>query len=130
MSTLADGHFDLREKNEVSDIAEAAAMVMRIEDFEARFLGKRIEEVRPSIAARVRTGSETLKNIRSQRRKAIPAWLKDAIRKELIRILQREANALENEIKLHTQTGSSHRSDDLAKAQAQLDAARKILRGG
>jgi hypothetical protein len=110
-----------------ADSTIAAGMLSRLEDSEARRLGVRVAEARTSIARRLRTGAGTLRNIRRQRRKIIPAWLMNAIRGELVRVLEQQMRQLEHEIHLYRQANGSHRTDDLAAIESQMASIRETL---
>lgn len=117
-----------RQGNGVAtDSMTAASMLVRLEDSEARRLGVRIAEARASIARRVSAGVGTLRNIRHQRRKTIPAWLMNAIRAELVRVLQHQITALDHELQTYRQTRGGHRSDDLVAIETRLAQAREIM---
>lgn len=111
-----------------ADVEVAGRFVRRIEDVEAIRLGRRIAEVRPGIARRIRTTASVLRHLREGRRKSVPAWLMAALRRELIGVLQSEIRALEHEIQIARQVGLDDRDDALGAAQAQLATAKEILR--
>jgi hypothetical protein len=50
------------------------------------------------------------------------------IRAEFVSVLQNEITRLEHEINLARQVGLDHRDDDLQEAEAQVAAAKEILR--
>jgi len=113
--------------NAMADIATANRLARVIEDAEASRLGVRVGKARRTVARRIGASPGTLENIRRLRLKTIPNYLMARIRAEFVAVLQREIRRLEHEISLHTQAGVDHHDDDLAKAQAQLDAAKAIL---
>lgn len=112
-----------------ADVSHARRMVVRIEDTEAKRRNETLDEVRPAVARKLKASPGTLENIRRFRSKVIPSWLMDRIRSEFVALLLSEIQGLEHEIQLARQTGSNHRDDTLAAAEAQLAAAREILRG-
>ena len=114
--------------NAAADVAVAKRLLGRLEDGEARAKGLPKEEVRRSLARRMRVLPGTLRNIRKNRVKSIPHWMMVRIRAELIAVLQHEANRIQHEIHLARQTGVDHRENNLAKAEAQLVEAQAILR--
>lgn len=126
-SDIDDAH-RRRGNGVATDSTTAASMLVRLEDSEARRLGVRVAEARASIARRVSVGIGTLRNIRHQRRKTIPAWLMNAIRAELVRVLQHQIMALENDVQTYRQTRGSHRDDDLVAIETQLAQAKETLR--
>lgn len=111
----------------LQDVDVASGLVGRLEDLEAGRRGTKVSEIRPSVARRIGVTVGTLENVRKRRRKAIPSWLLNSIRRVLVDVLQAEVRALEHEIHVHLQTGVDHRSDALAQAQNQVLAARKAL---
>lgn len=128
MTRTANGDVQLGQGNSVTtDSMTAASMLVRLEDTEARRLGVPVEDARASIARRVRAGIGTLRNIRRQRRKTIPAWLMNAIRAELVRVLQHQITALDHELQTYRQTRGGHRSDDLVAIETRLAQAREIM---
>lgn len=109
------------------DSTLAADMLIRVENAEAKRLGVRVAEARTTIARRIRTGVGTLRNIRRERRKTIPSWLMNAIREELVRVLQNQIAALEHELHIALQVDGGHRTDDVVAAQTRLAQAKEIL---
>jgi hypothetical protein len=81
------------------------------------------------VARRVGITASAFENYLYQRTKVVPNWLMNRVRAELVSVLQLEVQNLEHEIQLHRQTGSDHSGDALISAEAQLAAARQILRG-
>lgn len=111
-----------------SDGERASKMVMTLENTVAFREQRNIADVRPMIARRIKTTTGTLLHIRKQRRKIVPSWLMNAIREELVSVLQSEVARLEHEIHIHRQVAGSHRGDHLAEAEAQVVEAKKTLR--
>lgn len=111
-----------------SDVEMANAFVARIEAIEAGRRSVSQRRAREDLAARLKTNPGTLENMRRLRLKSIPHWLMTRIRAEFINVLQSEVARLEHEIAISRQIGTDHRDDDLAKAEAQISAAKAILR--
>jgi hypothetical protein len=116
------------QMNAMADIEAAHRFAATLEDAEAKRLGVRRSQARISLARRLRTSPGTLENIRRLRTKIVPAWLMTRIRLELISVLQAEIIRLENEIHIARQIGADHRDDDLQAAEAQVVAAKEILK--
>lgn len=116
------------QMNAVSDIESVHRLARRLEDAEAKRLGVRINEARASLARRLRTSPGTLENIRRLRTKVVPSWLMARIRAEFVSVLQSEILRLEHEITIARQIGTDHCDDDLQAAEAQVVAAKEILR--
>lgn len=116
------------QMNAMTDIEAVHRFARTLEDAEAKRLGVRMTEARISLARRLRTSPGTLENIRRLRTKIVPAWLMTRIRREFVSLLQAEILRLENEINIARQTGVDHSDDNLQAAQAQVVAAREILR--
>jgi len=111
-----------------TDVERASEMVTRMENLISFRDKLSLPEVRRPLSRRLRITTGTLLHIRKQRRKSIPAFLMSAIRQELIAVLQSEVARLEHEIHIHRQVAGSHRTDDLALAEAQVVEAKKTLR--
>lgn len=111
-----------------SDPVMAADMLIRLEDSEAKRLGARVAEVRTVLARHMRAGVGTLRNIRRGRRKTIPAWLMNAIRSELVRVLEQQIAALEHDLQIYRQVNGGHRSDALAAIETALARHKETLR--
>ena len=126
MSSSRDGRFDM---NAISDVATVNRLARVIEDQEARRLGIPVTLARARVANRIGVAPGTLENFRRLRSKIVPHWLMNRIRAEFIVVLQTEIQRLEHEIHIARQTGMDHRDDDLAKAEAQLAAAKEIIEG-
>lgn len=124
--SIRDGEFD--QMNAVSDIETVHRFARTIEDAEAEKLGVRVSEARKILARRLRTSPGTLENIRRLRTKIVPNWLMARIKAEFVSVLQAEINRLEHEITIANQTGAHHSSDALQAAQAQMVAAKEIMR--
>jgi hypothetical protein len=119
-----DGRFDM---NAASDVATINRFARTVEDSEARRLGIPVTSARKRVADRLGVAPGTLENLRRQRTKMVPNWLMNRMRIEFIATLQAKIQRLEHEIHIARQTGMDHRDDELAKAEAQLAAARQIL---
>lgn len=124
--SIRDG--EINQMNAVSDIEAVHRFARRIEDAEAKRLGVRITEARVSLARRLRTSPGTLENIRRLRTKIVPNWLMARIKAEFVSVLQNEIARLEHEISIARQVGAHHSDGDLQAAEAQVVAAREILR--
>lgn len=124
MTIQSKGQFD----RTVSDVEQAGRMLTAIEGIIIRRDRLTLADARQRICRSVKTTIGTIGNIHKQRRKTVPHSLMGAIRQELIALLQTEIMRLENEILIHRQIAGGHRSDDLAAAEAQVEAARKTLR--
>ena len=116
------------QMNAMTDIEAVHRFARTLENAEAKRLGVRTTEARISLARRLRTSPGTLENIRRLRTKIVPAWLMARIRAEFVSVLQSEIIRLEHEITIARQTGVDHRDDDLQAAEAQVVAAKEILR--
>jgi hypothetical protein len=114
--------------NAVADMETVHRFARALEDAEARRLGVRISEARISLARRLRTSPGTLENIRRLRTKIVPNWLMARIKSEFVLVLQSEIARLEHDIAIARQTGAHHSDHDLQAAQAQVVAAKEILR--
>jgi hypothetical protein len=116
------------QMNAMTDIEAVHRFATTLENAEAKRLGVRTAQARISLARRLRTSPGTLENIRRLRTKIVPAWLMARIRAEFVSVLQNEITRLEHEINLARQVGLDHRDDDLQAAEAQVAAAKEILR--
>jgi hypothetical protein len=116
------------QMNAMTDVEAVHRFARTLEDAEAKRLGVRVQEARSSLARRLRTSPGTLENIRRLRTKVVPSWLMARIRAEFVSVLQAEILRLEHEISISLQVGVDHRDDDLQEAQAQIVAAKEILR--
>jgi hypothetical protein len=114
--------------NAVSDVETVCRFARAIEDAEARRLGVRISEARISLARHLRTSPGTLENIRRRRIKIVPNWLMARIKAEFVSVLQSEIARLEHEITIARQVGTHHSDGVLQEAQAQVFAAKEVLR--
>lgn len=112
----------------MTDISTVNHLARRIEDVESLRLGIRVPQARARIASRLGVSPGTLENFRRLRTKVVPSWLMNKLRAEFVAVLQSEISRLEHEIQLSRQTGMDPRDDVLAAAQAQLAAAKEILR--
>lgn len=125
-----DGYFDQGPTMSASsDTATANELLLRLENFEARRLNTSPKRVRSTMASRLRAMPGTLENIRRLRLKTIPSWLMSRMRGELVSAMQHEIARLEHELAIHRQIGTDPGSNDFAKAEAALGAARQIMRG-
>lgn len=113
--------------NACADVSTAKALAATIEDHEARRLRVPVSRARRIVAHRLGAAPGTLENLRRMRLKNVSSWLMARIRAEFVAVLQAEVTRLEHEISIHLQAGVDHRGHDLAKAQAQVPSARKIL---
>lgn len=128
MASSQDGEF-IQMSTATADVFNARRMVVRLEDSEAKRRNESVNEVRPAVARKLKTAPGTLENIRRYRSKIIPSWLMNGLRAEFVSLLQSEIQGLEHEIQLARQIGTDFRDDALAKAEAQLAAAREVLAG-
>lgn len=115
--------------NAMADITTVHRLARKLEDSEAKRRGVRLREARPHVARRLGVSPGTLENIRRLRTKVVPNWVMARVRAAFVAELQAEIQRLEHEVAIHLQIGSDPRCDDLAKAQAQVDAARALLTG-
>lgn len=127
MSSNADGQFESKPMNAMSDVSTVNRFARSLEDAEARRLGIKTVEARSRIAGRIGVSPGTLENIRRLRTKIVPNWLMNRIRAELISVLQTEMRRLEHEIQIARQSGSDGRDDALAAAETYLATTREIL---
>jgi hypothetical protein len=112
----------------LSEVEMASGMVARVEDILSQRDGLSLENARLRVAHTLKVPPRTLLHIRNQRRKTITWRFMEALRAMLIEILQSEIVRLEHELYIQRQIAGSHRSDDLAAAEAQVVEAKKILR--
>lgn len=125
MADLGEAHFGTcvegcgPMRSALADAEVAAVMVRRVEDLEARRRRRSVREVRDLVARRIGTTTGTLRNIRKERRKGIPAWLMQSIRAALIDVLQAELHAIEHELHMLRAVGADPRSDAFASARAR-----------
>jgi len=127
----SDGYLvEGRPVNALADVSTARRLASTVEDAEARRLGLPVSKARAHVARRLGASPGTLENIRRERLKNIPHWLMARIRSAFVAVLQNEIGRLEHEIAIHLQTGTDHRDDDLAKAQAQVAAAKQLIGKG
>lgn len=124
--SIKDGEFV--QMNAMTDVEAVHRFARTIEDAEAKRRGVPVSEARVSIARRLRTSPGTLENIRRLRTKIVPNWLMARIKSEFVSVLQAEIVRLEHEICVAKQVGLHHSDDDLQAAEAQMEAARQILR--
>lgn len=127
MASTSDG--EVIQVNATVDLDQAHKWARTLEDAESRRLGLPVARARGSVARKLGISPGTLENIRRFRAKTIPNWLMARIRAEFVSVLQTEIRTLEHEIHLARQTGMDPRENDLAKAEAQLVAAKEILNG-
>lgn len=128
MSSNADGYVESKPMNAMSDVSTVNRYIRSLEKSEARHYGIKESRARAKIAGRIGVSPGTLENFRRLRTKIVPNWLMSRIRSELIAVLQSEIQRLEHEVHLARQTGIDHRDDDLQAAEAQVEAAKEILR--
>lgn len=124
--SIRDGEFV--QMNAAADIATANRFVEVIENAEAKRRGIRVGEARPIVARRLGASPGTLEGIRRLRTKIVPNWLMARIKAQFVSVLQDEIARLEHEITVAKQIGLHHSEDDLQAAEAQMVAAKEILR--
>lgn len=112
-----------------TDVDAAQKYARALENGEAQRLGLPVRQARAHVARRLRSSPGFLQNLRNNRIKRVPSWLMDKLKEAFIAELNTEIARLEHEIHLARQTGSSADSDEIFAAQAQVEAAKKILRG-
>lgn len=127
MASKSKGH--IVQVNAMSDITAARYFVTTLEDAESSRQQLPVAEVRRTVARHIGTVPGTLENIRKLRTKVVPNWLMARLRAAFVAELQLEIQRLEHEISVHLQIGTDPRSDDLAAAKAQVEAARSLLEG-
>lgn len=128
MASIGDGYsVGGKGMNAIADVSTANRLARVLEDHEARRLKLPVIKARSAVARRLGAAPGTLENLRRLRLKSVPSWLMARIRAEFIAVLQSEVRRLEHDISIHIQAGFDHRDDDLAKAQAQVMAAKEIL---
>lgn len=127
MSGFENSRFGKRAAGPVLDVPVAARRLALAEDTAANRKGVRVEEVRRGFARFLRVPVKTLENIRSERRKSVPAFLMDGIRDVMIEVLEAEIAHLEHEITIARQVGMDHREDTFEEAAASIAAARALL---
>lgn len=126
MVTQPGGRFD-HGAAAASDVRQASEMIVRLEDGMAKRLRGRVEDVRPKVARALKTSVSTVANLRRQRRKSVPSFLKEAIVRLLITELQTEISELAHQLEIHRQIGADHRDDAFAEVEAAIAVARQIL---
>ena len=114
--------------NAAADIATANRFVSALEKAEAKRHGIRTIDARPIVARQLGTAPGTLEGIRRLRSKIVPNWLMARIKAQFVAVLQEEIARLEHEITVARQVGVPHSDDDLQAAEAQMVAAKEILR--
>lgn len=124
--SIRDGEFV--QMNAAADIATANRFVSALEKAEAKRHGIRTIDARPIVARQLGTAPGTLEGIRRLRSKIVPNWLMARIKAQFVAVLQEEIARLEHEITVARQVGVPHSDDDLQAAEAQMVAAKEILR--
>ena len=118
-----------RNMNALTDVETAQRYARQIEDREARALGVGAMQARKNTARRIGASPGFLENLRRGRIKSIPSYLMQKIREAMIDELQEEIRRCQHEIDLAKQTGARNSDDEILAAQAQVEAAKKILSG-
>lgn len=127
MSGFENSRFGKRAVDPVLDVPVAARRLALAEDTAANRKGVRVEQVRKGFARFLKVPAKTLENIRTGRRKSVPAFLMDGIRDVMIEVLQTEVAHLEHEIAIARQVGMDHREDTFEEAAASIATARALL---
>jgi hypothetical protein len=115
--------------NAFTDVELARRFARQIEEREARAFGVGAGQARINTARRIGASPGFLENLRRGRIKSIPSYLMQKIREAMIDELQEEIARCEHEIALARQTGSRATDNEILAAQAQVEAAKKILGG-
>lgn len=112
-----------------TDVESAQKYARLLEGREAKRLGVPVSHARPRVAERVKSSPGFLKNLRNNRLKNVPSWLMQNLREAFVAELNQEIRRLEHEIHLARQTGAGPGDDEILAAQAQVEAAKKLLNG-
>jgi hypothetical protein len=110
-----------------SDRLIASTYLTRAENLLARQNQRTVEENRPLIARKLDISISACDFIRRQRRKIVPAWLKDKIIRLFIQAAQAELAAIEHEIEVARQIGLGNGDGALIAARARASALITIL---
>jgi hypothetical protein len=110
-----------------SDRLIASNYLTRAEDLLSRQTRQTIEENRPLVAHKLAISESACDFIRRQRRKIVPAWLKERIVNLFIQVAQAELRAIENEIATARQIGLGNGDGKLIAARARASALITIL---
>ena len=108
------------------DVAVACALLIELEDRAARQIGLRVHIVRRDLARQLRTSPGTLRNIRKQRRKSVPAFLMEGLVRMTIDNLQAEMRAHEHRIAVLKQKGAD--TDTIIAALSSQATTRALLK--
>lgn len=110
-----------------SDRLIASTYLTRAEDLLARQTRRTVEENRPQVARRLDISISACDFIRRQRRKIVPAWLKEKIIGLFIQAAQAELLAIEHEIEVARQIGMGNGDGALIAARARAAALVNVL---
>ncbi len=110
-----------------TDVSTAQKFARILENSEAQRLGLPVRQARARVAQRLRSSPGFLQNLRNNRIKRVPSWLMDKLKEAFIAELTTEIARLEHEIHLARQTGAGADCNEVFEAQAQIEAAKKIL---
>jgi hypothetical protein len=105
----------------------ASTYLTRAENLLARQTRRTIEENRPHVARKLDISVSAIDFIRRQRRKIVPAWLKEKIIRLFIQAAQNELMAIEHEIEIARQIGLGNGDSALIAARARASALVSIL---
>lgn len=114
----------------VTDGSMASAYLTRTEDLFAKQRGARVEDIRPTVASKLRITVSAADFIRRGRRKVVPSWLMENIVRLFIEAAQAELRAIEHDIEIARQIGMDPRDDALVAAKTRAASLVKILEEG
>lgn len=109
------------------DVEVASGLVRRIEDFEASKRCLRVEDVRPEIARHLGITTEALRNVRTKKRKQIPAWFMSALWRAWIEVLQGALAQVEHDRMIWHAMGIDPRDDAFSELRVRAAALHHLL---
>jgi hypothetical protein len=113
----------------LKDGVVASKYLARTENLIAERAHKRVEDIRPGVASKLRITASAAHFIRRGRRKIVPSWLMDKIIALFIETAQAELRAIEHEIEVARQIGLDPRDDALLAAKTRAASLVAILEG-
>lgn len=111
----------------VSDRVIASEYLLRAENLLSAQTGRSVDENRGYVARKLKITVAACANIRRQRRKIVPSWLKEQIVSLFIDCAQNELRAIEHEIEVARQIGLDNSDDKLSAALARAKALVAVL---
>jgi hypothetical protein len=110
-----------------SDRMLASDYLTRAEDLLATQTGRTVDANRPYVARALQITVSSCHNIRRQRRKIVPGWLKEKIIGLFVDAAQNELRAIEHEIEVARQIGLGNSDGKLIEARTRAAALVRIL---